>query len=114
MTLKLLTRAATIAILVCGVASVCSSASAGSRYYYHSRSMYYPWAGQFPWDQPAYGQSRCHQRAAHVDLNLLAGANGLCVLLFDLRPHLWLSPRNLPILVGLVGRRPKSPSLFLQ
>lgn len=51
MTLKLLTRAATIAILVCGVASVCSSASAGSRYYYHSRSMYYPWAGQFPWDQ---------------------------------------------------------------
>lgn len=62
----------------------------------------------------AYGQSRCHQRAAHVDLNLLAGANGLCVLLFDLRPHLWLSPRNLPILVGLVGRRPKSPSLFLQ
>ena len=50
MTLKLLTRSAAIAVLVCGVASVCSPASAGS-YHYYSRSMYYPWAGQFPWDQ---------------------------------------------------------------
>jgi len=50
MTLKLLTRSAMIAGLVCGVAPVCSPASAGSQYYY-SRSKYYPWAGQFPWDQ---------------------------------------------------------------
>ena len=52
----------------------------------------------------AYGQSRCHQRAAHVDVNLLAGAYRLSVLLLDFRPHLWLSPRNVPIL-GLVGHR---------
>ena len=60
MTLKLLARSAIIAGLVCGVAPVCSPASAGSHYYsrpmyspwpYYSRSMYYPWAGQFPWDQ---------------------------------------------------------------
>jgi hypothetical protein len=45
---KLLARSAALAVLLTGVASV-NPASAGS--YYHSRSMYYPWAGQFPWDQ---------------------------------------------------------------
>jgi len=49
MTSKLLTRSVAMAVLLCGIASLCSPASAGS--YYHSRSMYYPWAGQFPWDQ---------------------------------------------------------------
>jgi hypothetical protein len=56
MTLKPLTRFVALAVLACGVAPVCSPASAGSYYhsrssYYYSRSMYYPWAGQFPWDQ---------------------------------------------------------------
>ena len=51
----------------------------------------------------AYGQSRCYQRSANVDLNLLAAAYQLCVLLLDFRSPLWLSPRNVSIL-GLVGR----------
>jgi hypothetical protein len=49
MTSKLRVRSLAIALFVCGIAAVCSPASAGS--YYYSRSMYYPWAGQFPWDQ---------------------------------------------------------------
>ena len=50
------------------------------------------------------GQSRCHQRAANVDIDLLAGPYRLSVLLLDFRSPLWLSPRNVPIL-GLVGHR---------
>ena len=50
----------------------------------------------------AYRQSRCHQRAANVDVNLLAGTYRLSVLLLDFSPQLWLSPRNVCIL-GLVG-----------
>jgi len=53
----------------------------------------------------AYRQSRCHQRAANVDVDLLAGANRLCVLLLDFRSPLWLSPRNVSILGTLVGHR---------
>ena len=53
----------------------------------------------------AYRQSRCHQRAANVDVDLLASANQLCVLLLDFRSPLWLSPRNVSILGTLVGHR---------
>ena len=53
----------------------------------------------------AYRQSRCHQRAANVDVDLLAGANRIRVLLLDFRSPLWLSPRNVSILGTLVGHR---------
>jgi hypothetical protein len=47
---NLITRFIAVALLLCAFILICSPASAGSHYYY-SRSKYYPWAGQFPWDQ---------------------------------------------------------------
>jgi hypothetical protein len=49
MTLKLLAHSVAVSALVCAALLFCQPASAGT--YYYSRSMYYPWAGQFPWDQ---------------------------------------------------------------
>jgi hypothetical protein len=46
---NLITRFIAVALLLCAFILICSPASAGS--YYYSRSKYYPWAGQFPWDQ---------------------------------------------------------------